>query len=136
MWNDFSGLRQEGGAGNSETSQKLRSHLVAALAVLLLLMEVLEEDSYLFLLREIKALLISQLASAAVEYRAENGFPEEHDYPPVQADQGKISTITYAFTSQGLTGNSLGPIEEGTGMISHVIVKYTLIVFDPCSSTN
>ena len=39
--------------------------------------------------------LISQLASAAVEYRAENGFPEEHDYPPVQADQGKILTIAY-----------------------------------------
>ena len=56
---------------------------------------VVVEDSYLFLLREIKALLISQLASAAVEYRAENGFPEEHDYPPVQADQGKILTIAY-----------------------------------------
>ena len=65
------------------------------MAVLLLLIEVVEEDSYLFLLREIKALLISQLASAAVEYRAENGFPEEHDYPPVQADQGKILTIAY-----------------------------------------
>ena len=88
----------------------------------MLLLEVVEEDSYLFLLREIKALLISQLASAAVEYRAENGFPKEHDYPPVQADQGKI--LTYAYTSQGLTGNSLGPIEEGTGMISHIIVNY------------
>ena len=63
--------------------------------MLLLLIEVVEEDSYLFLLREIKALLISQLASAAVEYRAENGFPEEHDYPPDQADQGKILTIAY-----------------------------------------
>ena len=115
------GFDKRGGAGKS---QKWRSHLEAALAVWLLLMGVVVEDSYLFLLREIKALLISQLASAAVEYRAENGFPEEHDYPPVQADQGKISTITYAFTSQGLTGNSLGPIEEGTGMISHIIVNY------------
>ena len=83
------GFDKRGGAGKS---QKWRSHLEAALAVWLLLMGVVEEDSYLFLLREIKALLISQLASAAVEYRAENGFPEEHDYPPVQADQGKILT--------------------------------------------
>ena len=76
------GFDKRGGAGKS---QKWRSHLEAALAVVV-------EDSYLFLLREIKALLISQLASAAVEYRAVNGFPKEHDYPPVQADQGKILT--------------------------------------------